>query len=92
VERHRQTSNAAGAGKFNTDDWAVIRGRINTAHANGVLTGPHFNVADDKPRGRFEITHDSGAAMGTTIVGGATHRIFVVVTRSGRTVVTAYPY
>jgi len=89
--RHRLSSAAAGAGKFNTDDWGVIRGRITAALGAGALTGPHLNVADDRPRGRFEITYDSGAATGTTIAGHATNRIFVVVTSSGKTVVTAYP-
>lgn len=91
LARHAQSSTAPGAGKFNSDDWGTIRGRINAALTNGALTGPHFNVAADKPRGRFELTHDSGAPMGTTIGGAPTRRIFVVVTRSGKSVVTAYP-
>lgn len=92
MARHRLTSAAAGAGKFNTDDWGVIRARILAALANSAPSAPQFgNLADDRPRGRFEFTYDSGAAMGTTIAGHATNRIFVVVTSSGKTVVTAYP-
>jgi hypothetical protein len=91
IDRHSMSSPAAGAGKFNTDSWDTIRGRIVAALGAGTLSGPYFDVAPGKPRGRFEILHNSGAAMGTTIAGHGTNRILVVVTRSGKSVVTAYP-
>jgi hypothetical protein len=91
LDRHAQSSPAAGAGKFNTDTWATIRGWINTAKAAAAWNGPIFNAANGHPNGRFECTHNIGAAIGTTIAGAASTTIFLVASRSGKSIVTAYP-
>lgn len=93
LARHSRSSKAGGAGKFDSDDWTVIRGRIDSALGAGVLTGPiSKNDAGDHPAGRYEIAHDVGARVGVTSSDGPATRVKVIVTRSGKSVVTAYPY
>jgi hypothetical protein len=91
LDRHKNTSTAVGAGKFLWDDWTTIKARIDTARGAGVVTGPVFNEDDGHPQGRFEIVHATGAQIGTTIGGAATNTIKLIISRTGKTVITAYP-
>lgn len=90
--RHSLTSPAPNAGKFNSDEWPAVKGYIDSAKQHGALAGPILNEEGGHPNGRFEITHTFPANIGTKINTDPTSRIKLIITRSGKSVVTAYPY
>jgi hypothetical protein len=91
IDRHSRSSTAANAGKFASDSFAVIKGWIDTTRNNGALTGPLFDDDGGHPQGRFEIIHDHGVNRGVNINGAFSSVIKIIISRSGKTVITAYP-